>query len=59
MLIPYTIEQDEDGVWCAQARLPSGASTRGEGDTPDAALADLRRAFDLLKEEFGSSVELM
>lgn len=59
MLVPYTIEQDADGVWSAHARLPSGAATRGEGDTPDSALADLRRAFDLLKEEFGSPAELM
>ncbi|MFE1169878.1 hypothetical protein [Nocardiopsis sp. NPDC058789] len=59
MLVPYTIEQDEDGVWCARAVLRAGVSAHGEGDTPDAALADLRTAFALLTEEFGSPAELL
>lgn len=59
MLVPYTIELDEDGSWCARARLRPGVAAHGEGDTPDAALADLREAFALLVEEFGMPVELM
>ena len=59
MLVPYTIEQAEDGSWCAHAVLRPGVSARGEGDTPDAALADLRTAFTLLTEEFGTPAELM
>ncbi|GAA1083646.1 hypothetical protein [Nocardiopsis metallicus] len=59
MLVPYTIEQDEDGVWCAHAVLRPGVSAHGEGDTPDAALAELRAAFALLAKEFDTSAELM
>lgn len=59
MLVPYTIELDEDGVWCAHARLRPGVGAHGEGATPDAALADLREAFALLVEEFGTPLELM
>ncbi|MGW5878839.1 hypothetical protein ACWFMI_20055 [Nocardiopsis terrae] len=59
MLVPYTIEQDENGVWCARALLRPGTGARGEGETPDAALADLRAALTLLTEEFGTPAELM
>ncbi|WP_017581896.1 hypothetical protein [Nocardiopsis valliformis] len=59
MLVPYTIEQDGDGVWCAHAVLRPGVSARGEGDTPDAALAELRVAFALLTEELDTPAELM
>ncbi|GAA1469099.1 hypothetical protein NE857_27665 [Nocardiopsis exhalans] len=59
MLVPYTIEQDGDGVWCARAVLRPGVSASGEGDTPDAALAELRAAFALLTEKFDTSAELM
>jgi len=27
--VPYTIEQDEDGVWCAHALLDSGPHGKG------------------------------
>jgi predicted RNase H-like HicB family nuclease len=59
LLVPYTIEQDEGGIWCAHAVLRPGVFAHGEGDTPDAALADLRTAFTLLTEEFGTPAELM
>lgn len=59
MLVPYTIEQDEDGGWSAHAQLRPGVSAHGEGDTPDSALADLRAAFAALAEESGAAVELM
>lgn len=42
--IPYTVEQDEDGVWCAHAQLRPGVGANGEGDTREAAVADLREA---------------
>jgi hypothetical protein len=32
--VPYTVEQDEDGVWCAHAQLRPGVGANGEGDTP-------------------------
>ncbi|MBR8740714.1 hypothetical protein [Nocardiopsis sp. MG754419] len=59
MLVPYTIEQDEAGVWCARARLRPGVGARGVGDTPDAALADLRAEFALLVAEGDTRLELM
>lgn len=44
--VPYTLEQDEDGVWCAHAQLRPGVGANGEGDTPEAAIADLREAVE-------------
>jgi hypothetical protein len=29
--IPFTVEQDEDGVWCAHAQLRPGVGANGEG----------------------------
>jgi hypothetical protein len=29
--VPYTVEQDEDGVWCAHAQLRPGVGANGEG----------------------------
>ena len=40
--VPYTVGQDEDGVWCAHAQLRPGVEANGEGDTLNAAIADLR-----------------
>ena len=56
---PCTRSADEVGVWCARAVLRAGVTAHGEGATPDAALADLRAAFSLLTEEFGSPAELL
>ena len=42
--VPYTLEQDEDGVWCASAQLRPGAGAVGDGATADEAIADLRDA---------------
>ena len=44
--VPYTVEQDEDGVWCAHAQLRPGVGANGEGDTLDAAVADLHEALE-------------
>ena len=56
--VPYTIEQDEDGVWCAHSLLRPGVGAHGEGDNPEVAIADLRDAVILLIEEFGPPQEL-
>jgi predicted RNase H-like HicB family nuclease len=56
--VPYDIEQDEDGVWCAHAQLRPHVGAHGEGDNPDAAIADLREALGTLIAEFGVPQEL-
>jgi hypothetical protein len=54
--VPYTLEQDEDGVWCAHALLARGVGANGEGDTPEAAVEDLRDALTGPVDSFGASV---
>jgi predicted RNase H-like HicB family nuclease len=54
----YTVEQDEDSVWCAHAQLRPGVGAHGQGDTPEAAVADLREALTGLIAEFGAPDEL-
>jgi predicted RNase H-like HicB family nuclease len=44
--VPYTVEQDEDGIWCAHAQLRPGVGANGVGDTAEAAVADLREALE-------------
>jgi predicted RNase H-like HicB family nuclease len=56
--IPYVVEQDEDGVWCAHAQLRPGVGAHGEGETSEAAVADLREALTGLLAEFGPPEEL-
>jgi predicted RNase H-like HicB family nuclease len=56
--VPYTVDQDEDGVWCAHAQLRPGVGANGEGDTQEAAVADLREALTALIAEFGIPDEL-
>ena len=56
--LPYTVEQDEDGVWCAHAQLRPGVGANGEGDSREAAIADLREALIGLIAEFGPPDEL-
>ena len=56
--LPYTMEQDEDGVWCASAQLRPGVGAVGDGVTQEEALADLREALALLIEEVGAPPEL-
>lgn len=56
--IPYIVEQDEDGLWCAHAQLRPGVGAHGEGETSEAAIADLREALTGLLEEFGPPEEL-
>jgi predicted RNase H-like HicB family nuclease len=56
--VPYTVEQDEDGIWCAHAQLRPGVGANGEGDTADAAVGDMREALEALIAEFGAPDEL-
>lgn len=56
--VPYTVEQDEDGVWCAHAQLRPGVGANGEGTTRVEAVADLREALTGLIAEFGAPEEL-
>ena len=56
--MPYSVKQDEDGVWCAAAQLRPGVGAVGDGPTPEAAIADLREALQLLLAEVGPPDEL-
>jgi predicted RNase H-like HicB family nuclease len=56
--VPYTVEQDEDGIWCAHGQLSPGVGANGEGDTAADAVADLREALEALIAEFGAPEEL-
>jgi predicted RNA binding protein YcfA (HicA-like mRNA interferase family)/predicted RNase H-like HicB family nuclease len=56
--VPYTVEQDEDGIWCAHAQLRPGRGANGEGETADAAVADLREALKAMIAEFGAPDEI-
>lgn len=56
--VPYVVERDEDGVWCAHAQLRPGVGAHGDGATPEAAVADLREALAGLVAEFGAPDEL-
>lgn len=56
--VPYVIEQDEDGVWCAHAQLRPGVGANGEGATRAEAEEDLREALGGLIAEFGAPDEL-
>lgn len=56
--LPYTVEHDGDGVWCAHAQLRPGVGAHGQGDGREAAIADLRDALIGLIAEFGIPDEL-
>jgi len=56
--VPYTAEQDEDGVWCASAQLRPGVGAVGDGATPEEAVAGLREALTAQIEEIGAPEEL-
>lgn len=44
VLVPMTVEQDEDGWWSAHAQLGPSVGANGQGRTRHEALADLREA---------------
>lgn len=56
--VPYVVEQDEDGVWCASAQLRPGVGAVGDGATPEEAVADLRSALESLLDVVGPPDEL-
>jgi predicted RNase H-like HicB family nuclease len=56
--IPYVVEQDEDGAWCASALLRPGVGAVGDGATPEEAITDLRGALEALLEVVGPPSEL-
>ena len=56
--VPYTLERDEDGVWCASALVRPGAGAVGDGITREDAVADLREALVALIAEIGVPEEL-
>lgn len=51
--VPYTLQQDEDGLWRAHARLRPGVGAHGQGTDPDSAVADLQEALIGLVEGSG------
>jgi predicted RNase H-like HicB family nuclease len=56
--VPYTVDQDEDGVWCASAQLRPGVGAVGDGATQEEAIADLRTALEALLDVVGPPDEL-
>lgn len=56
--VPYVVERDETGTWCASAQLRPGVGAVGDGETAEAAVADLREALVGLIAEVGPPAEL-
>jgi hypothetical protein len=56
--VPYTLEQDEDGIWCAHAWLGASGGANGNGPTADDAVADLREAVQMVIDEDGVPEQL-
>ena len=56
--VPYTLERDEDGVWCAHAWLGSSGGANGNGATADQAIADLREAVQMVLDQDGVPEQL-
>jgi hypothetical protein len=56
--VPYSLEQDEEGVWSAHAWLGSSGGANGNGSTSEEAAADLREAVLMVLQEDGIPVEL-
>ena len=56
--VPYALEQDEDGLWCACALIRPGVGAVGGGTTPEEALADLREGLAALIAEVGVPDEI-
>jgi hypothetical protein len=57
--VPYGVEQDEDGVWCAAALLRPGVGAVGDGGSSGEAVTDLRDALAALIQEVGAPPELV
>ena len=56
--VPYTLEQDEDGIWCAHGWLGSSGGANGNGATPEEAVADLREAVQMVIDEDGGPEDI-
>jgi DNA-binding SARP family transcriptional activator len=56
--IPCTVEPDQDRAWCAMRNCGPERGPNGEGDSREAAIADLREALEGLIAEFGPPQEL-
>jgi predicted RNase H-like HicB family nuclease len=54
--VPYTVDQDEDGVWCAHAWLGPSGGANGNGATLEEAVADLREAVQMVLDDDGAPV---
>jgi hypothetical protein len=52
--VPYTLEQDQDGVQCARASLRLRMGIGGEGETAAAAAGHLRQALHAMIAECGA-----
>jgi predicted RNase H-like HicB family nuclease len=52
--VPYIVDQDEDGVWCAHAWLGASGGANGNGATAEEAVADLREAVQMVIDEDGA-----
>lgn len=56
VLVPYTVEQDETGVWCASADLgPEYGVVLTDGPTSTAALSSLTEGIRLVFEDEGGA----
>ena len=51
--VPYVVEQDKDGVWCAFALLRPDVGAVGDVATPEESVTDLRAALQTLVEVVG------
>jgi hypothetical protein len=56
--IPYVVERDEDGAWCASALLRPGVGAVGDGATREEAVTDLRAGLLKLLGVVGPPSEL-
>lgn len=52
--IGYTVEQDEDGVWCAQAKFANGVAHGDSRVSESLAIVDLQKAAALFVKEMGT-----
>jgi hypothetical protein len=56
--VPYTVDQDEDGIWCAHAWLGDSGGANGNGATPEEAGADLREEVEMVLDQNGVPAQL-
>ncbi|GLZ15157.1 hypothetical protein Acsp04_53920 [Actinomadura sp. NBRC 104425] len=58
VLVPITVEQDEDGVWNARAVLGPKNFVYGYGDTPEEARADVQAGIQDVFDHEGVPADL-